>query len=364
MAVTNLLGTKWLLHRTINIPSSTFGVPSTPAQTISGTFSGFTVSYKATYVYYTKSYTKTLSRMGVNLWRGAPSSYSYSFELLNPHNSSDSIGSISLYSGTSTVSSYSYDKTFYDSEYGNIYLEFTSSNSNSTLIAWLEANAKNITEEEETVTDLSGTYWEVNSLTATASLGIFSVDGYYNNSRIVKICIGYEASGLQSKVPAANSVCVQFFDDEVYANISVSDALKITGGSDTENSTLISWLTTNASQNNPPAFSKTRLMEFENYISLEINGDTFNIKKYVEPVGPTLISFTIAGDTYQAEDGMTWAQWAASNYNADGFINDGSTIVNSSYTKAVATSSSGYNYVNSSDTITADFSYYLRNYGG
>lgn len=30
---------------------------------------------------------------------------------------------------------------------------------------------------------------------------------------------------------------------------------------------------------------------------------------------PTLISFTIAGTSYQAEDGMTWAQWVDSDYN-------------------------------------------------
>lgn len=29
----------------------------------------------------------------------------------------------------------------------------------------------------------------------------------------------------------------------------------------------------------------------------------------------TLITFTIAGDTYQAEEGMTWQQWTDSSYN-------------------------------------------------
>lgn len=35
--------------------------------------------------------------------------------------------------------------------------------------------------------------------------------------------------------------------------------------------------------------------------------------------GVTLITFTIAGDTYQAEDGMTWGDWINSSYNTGGF---------------------------------------------
>ena len=36
-------------------------------------------------------------------------------------------------------------------------------------------------------------------------------------------------------------------------------------------------------------------------------------------VAPTLISFTIAGTSYQAEEGMTWAEWVDSEYNVDGY---------------------------------------------
>lgn len=34
---------------------------------------------------------------------------------------------------------------------------------------------------------------------------------------------------------------------------------------------------------------------------------------------PTLISFTIDGTSYQAEEGMTWGEWLASSYNTGGF---------------------------------------------
>ena len=36
-------------------------------------------------------------------------------------------------------------------------------------------------------------------------------------------------------------------------------------------------------------------------------------------VAPTLISFTVAGTSYQAEEGMTWAEWVDSEYNVDGY---------------------------------------------
>ena len=40
---------------------------------------------------------------------------------------------------------------------------------------------------------------------------------------------------------------------------------------------------------------------------------------------PTLITFTIDGVTYQAENGMTWNEWTDSDYNADGFWVDEDT---------------------------------------
>lgn len=35
--------------------------------------------------------------------------------------------------------------------------------------------------------------------------------------------------------------------------------------------------------------------------------------------GNKLITFTIAGTTYQAIDGMTWGEWVDSEYNTGGF---------------------------------------------
>jgi len=37
----------------------------------------------------------------------------------------------------------------------------------------------------------------------------------------------------------------------------------------------------------------------------------------------TLITFTFSGTTYQAEEGMTWGEWVASEYNTNGFTQRG-----------------------------------------
>lgn len=75
---------------------------------------------------------------------------------------------------------------------------------------------------------------------------------------------------------------------------------------------------------------------------------------------PTLISFTIAGNAYQAEEGMTWAQWVESSYNTGGFyILDGrikTTGLN--FVATVNVPSTTY-AVSTTDTITRDAVYYL-----
>lgn len=56
--------------------------------------------------------------------------------------------------------------------------------------------------------------------------------------------------------------------------------------------------------------------------------------------GPNLISFTIVGTDYHAEEGMTWAEWIDSSYNTDGF--------------AIKESNGEYMVVNSSDWWLCD----------
>lgn len=46
-----------------------------------------------------------------------------------------------------------------------------------------------------------------------------------------------------------------------------------------------------------------------------LDGMAVYIDSIVAGDAPTLISFTLDGKTYQAEEGMTWAQWEKSAYN-------------------------------------------------
>jgi hypothetical protein len=52
--------------------------------------------------------------------------------------------------------------------------------------------------------------------------------------------------------------------------------------------------------------------------------------KGYEDAPKPIITFTIQGmGTYEAEEGMTWGEWVASDYNTDGFyISDWNTIYN------------------------------------
>ena len=80
----------------------------------------------------------------------------------------------------------------------------------------------------------------------------------------------------------------------------------------------------------------------------------------IESTGPTLITFTIAGTSYQAEEGMTWGEWVASSYNTKGYkvvtMIGYPDVINTSDNKySVATVA--YDYVETSDSITAGFAY-------
>lgn len=73
-----------------------------------------------------------------------------------------------------------------------------------------------------------------------------------------------------------------------------------------------------------PSFSDVEVTPHDGYITMTINGVEFNLKT---AASVSLISFSIVGfNTYQAEDGMTWAEWVASDYNTDRFVVSGNDI--------------------------------------
>ena len=71
----------------------------------------------------------------------------------------------------------------------------------------------------------------------------------------------------------------------------------------------------------------------------------------------TLISFTIGGKSYQAEEGMTWAEWVNSSYNTGGYYIGEYGVYSSSGGSRVALEQDSIDLVMSSDTITSGHNY-------
>lgn len=88
---------------------------------------------------------------------------------------------------------------------------------------------------------------------------------------------------------------------------------------------------------------------------------------YIRAIGETdsggsgdtnLINFTINATPYQAEDGMTWADWIESEYNIGGWKASGSYI--NAPTLEYIMSTNGVTYANLSDTIVSGHNYSAR----
>lgn len=73
----------------------------------------------------------------------------------------------------------------------------------------------------------------------------------------------------------------------------------------------------------------------------------------------TLITFTVSGTSYQAEEGMTWGDWVDSSYNTGGFVlNTGheNTIATDNTFGWLVNDSNGLN-VYATTTIVAGYQY-------
>lgn len=123
--------------------------------------------------------------------------------------------------------------------------------------------------------------------------------------------------------------------------------------------TLLTWLQANGTkQSTEPTFSFTHRYKSDNLIGT----GAYKFRPYTLTQQTTLISFTIEGTEYQAELGMTWAQWVDSSYNTGGFAVDvgDNTIRNGP--KYLYTSSN-MQLVFSSNTVISGGAYTLA-YGG
>lgn len=103
--------------------------------------------------------------------------------------------------------------------------------------------------------------------------------------------------------------------------------------------------------------------EVENATSYEIYADNTLIGNVA---AVTLISFTIAGTTYQAEEGMTWQQWVVSSYNTGGFyVTAGNTrVIFSNGADYVSSEGFAGDYANNTSQIVANGTYYKFSSGG
>ena len=83
----------------------------------------------------------------------------------------------------------------------------------------------------------------------------------------------------------------------------------------------------------------------------------FASRQIVVPRRVATISFTIAGTKYQAEEGMTWAEWVASSYNTDGYTYNGIEIIHPSGHGSVADEATSSYYVKPTAEIVAGRAY-------
>ena len=203
------------------------------------------------------------------------------------------------------------------------------STTNADLIAWLKANGELISHQMPTPS-LKDTTWNVpKNWSSVAGCGQFDVNGtvtysFFNNRSFDGFAIGY-SSTLE---PQDNRCAVNIDGSWIGLLPNSTFTIAFTGGTDTTNTSLISWVKANG-----------RLISHQ------------------MPT-PTLINFTIDGTTNQAEEGMTWEQWVASDYNT-GFSGapwEAGTYVSMDVCY-ISTGSSRSERVLSTDTIIADYAY-------
>lgn len=141
---------------------------------------------------------------------------------------------------------------------------------------------------EDYITDLTGTTWHIPAgWTAEAGYGVFNIKAIHQDEMMSDFQIGYSSDpdGAFGDMKAEKDSIVYAWAGSNYGAFDPSDefTLSITGGTDVTNEKLIAWLKAN---------------------------------------GKRVITFTIEGTTYYAEDGMTWGEWVESEYNTGGFYID------------------------------------------
>lgn len=139
--------------------------------------------------------------------------------------------------------------------------------------------------------ELQGT-WVLEDFPDIYETLIVSVNFNSNNEQYTEFNIDYRGAGLYSleyneQVAYVDNQGEQYWTNNTYKTINITSKLaEVTNGAD-----LLAWLKANATKQGTST--------------------------------PTLISFTLDGKEYQAEEGMTWADWVASEYNTGRYRADG-----------------------------------------
>lgn len=104
----------------------------------------------------------------------------------------------------------------------------------------------------------------------------------------------------------------------------------------------------------------TPVIESKCTYQISILNGLATIMKFNKPI--VVISFTIEGTSYQAEEGMTWGEWVNTGYNVSGYLITNNNINNiNKGTNYVITQN--YNRVVINDTIISNYNYYLEHIG-
>jgi len=154
---------------------------------------------------------------------------------------------------------------------------------NSTLISWLQNNATQIT-----VSDLTNTTWLLNDTLQRDPIGDFYINFKSNNTNWTKF-----------------DAVLLFDDGELYYNeinvysrgwtLDAFKTIQITGGTDVTNTTLITWLQTNATQLSVTDLSNT-IWVFKNDIDVTVEGGEYSINFISNNTNYTVIRYGEIGN--------------------------------------------------------------------
>lgn len=110
------------------------------------------------------------------------------------------------------------------------------------------------------VTDLSGTKWQINSITCSAGYGNFAVGNLKHNDTPYEssyLYIGYKWDGEEGRVATANTITIV----SSHVELAVGDTIEFLGNGNNynglTNANLISWLEQNATQVKEPVLQIT-----------------------------------------------------------------------------------------------------------